>query len=630
MESILTAFLNGAVACVPLVAAVWIILRFSKGWLNAATRYSIWWIVLAVVILAPGLYLPRAIVEKLVIPMEMPLAPVEVSGEALPATVFSPAIVAAPVVPLNLNLSRMFVVLWAFAAALMLMRLLFTLVLLHRRKSYAAPAGEELDMLVERCLARCGVRRRVHTGVLDHIASPMVAGPFRACMLIPARLLTALSADEMELICLHEAAHLARFDDAALLLQRVLQAALVWNPLVHWISRQIDREREIACDDFVIAMTGEPRPYASCLTHVAEVAGVYRISPLAAAATDGRSHLSARVELLLDKTRRAGARLLTGRFASFAAVLVLAAFVSTKLPAVFAFAAAQKRQPPVMVAQVREPKPAVPLPAPRTAAAPVAAPVTPATVKVFVTVTDPLHRFVTGLDRDVFKVFEQGTEQQISRFNGEDQPVSIWIVWNVGRVAESQQLSLARQTDAARASGQELKLMLSERNPQDTFSIIPVDAESLRTAGDEIRSSTKERKAVVIVSGPDGNSASLASHPELVRILRSGEAPIYSIGVGASPATVGVLAPTTPMLLAQAVNDTGGQYLGAADLDNLPAVVMRLVIEMRNLYELEYSARQRPRNGITPAVEVTIAQPGGLPTLTAHSRVTFTSLTQTK
>ena len=64
----------------------------------------------------------------------------------------------------------------------------------------------------------------------------------------------------------HEAAHLARWDDYGLLAQRFIEALFPWHPVVRWITRQMDLEREVACDDFVVEATGQARQYASCLT----------------------------------------------------------------------------------------------------------------------------------------------------------------------------------------------------------------------------------------------------------------------------------------------------------------------------------------------------------------------------
>jgi hypothetical protein len=51
-------------------------------------------------------------------------------------------------------------------------------------------------------------------------------------------------------------------------------------------------------------------------------------------------------------------------------------------------------------------------------------------VLIPVTVTDPLNRFVTGLDRESFKLFEDKAEQKLVSFGSEDAPLSIGIVFD--------------------------------------------------------------------------------------------------------------------------------------------------------------------------------------------------------
>ena len=138
-------------------------------------------------------------------------------------------------------------------------------------------------------------------GISADIASPMAAGLFRPAILLPERLLAELDDEELDQIRMHETAHLLRRDDIDLLIQRSLEALFALHPVVRWITRRIDLEREIACDDFVVEQTGQARPYASCLTRVVEIAGGVRSSLVAAAATEERSHLARRIEMLSTK-----------------------------------------------------------------------------------------------------------------------------------------------------------------------------------------------------------------------------------------------------------------------------------------------------------------------------------------
>src|SRR5579863_2123813 len=49
-------------------------------------------------------------------------------------------------------------------------------------------------------------------------------------------------------------------------------------------------------------------------------------------------------------------------------------------------------------------------------------------VLIPVTVTDPMNRFVTGLEKENFKVFEDKKEQAITTFSSEDATLSVGVV----------------------------------------------------------------------------------------------------------------------------------------------------------------------------------------------------------
>ena len=131
----------------------------------------------------------------------------------------------------------------------------------------------------------------------------MAAGLFRPAILLPERLLAELDDDELDQIRMHETAHLLRRDDIALLLQRSLEALFALHPVVRWITRRIDLEREIACDDAVIAATHSARSYAECLAHLAEKTFVQRSVALAQAAIGKMRQVSTRVAQILDSDR---------------------------------------------------------------------------------------------------------------------------------------------------------------------------------------------------------------------------------------------------------------------------------------------------------------------------------------
>ncbi len=371
MSAILAAFVNGGIAGIAVTIAVWLALSVApRRALNAATRYAIWWITLFVVVALPVFYMPRRAEPITVAPAVYIVAPTETEVTDLVSTPASNEVPPprSPLFPLELRAGRWPILIftaWGIGAFLMMLRLGASYVILERRKNRAR-AVEKLQGWPVRAL------------VSPDIASPMAAGLFRPAILLPERLLAELDDEELDQIRVHETAHLLRRDDVALLVQRSIEALFALHPVVRWITRRIDLEREIACDDFVVEQTGQARPYASCLAHVVEIAGGMRASIAASAATAERSHLARRIEMLLDKTRHKGTRLLKTRLSFMVGALIALAFVAVKTPGIVAFAATESLyDQPALPPEPPSPPAAPSAPEPPAPPAPPAAPEAP-------------------------------------------------------------------------------------------------------------------------------------------------------------------------------------------------------------------------------------------------------------
>jgi uncharacterized protein (TIGR03435 family) len=204
-----------------------------------------------------------------------------------------------------------------------------------------------LAQLLRSYLYLCGVKRRASisneplpaTGrtprllLSTDLDSPIAAGFARPAVILPASLPAKLSREEMDYVLLHEAAHLARWDDWTNLLAHVVGAVTALHPVAHWILHRIERDREAACDDWVVARTQSPRPYARSLARMYELrlAQRQRFSEelLASGMFGGGSHLSERIEALLRRGRDFAPRMSAKRAgASATALLGLAAIAS--------------------------------------------------------------------------------------------------------------------------------------------------------------------------------------------------------------------------------------------------------------------------------------------------------------
>src|SRR4029078_9385619 len=105
--------------------------------------------------------------------------------------------------------------------------------------------------------------------VCDRIAAPVLIGILRPIILLPPAALTGYSPDEIEMILLHELAHVRRWDNLINLLQRLVESLLFLHPAVWLFSSWIRREREACCDALVVTRTDRPHAYAELLVALA-------------------------------------------------------------------------------------------------------------------------------------------------------------------------------------------------------------------------------------------------------------------------------------------------------------------------------------------------------------------------
>lgn len=99
---------------------------------------------------------------------------------------------------------------------------------------------------------------RVRLFVSDHASGPMTLGALKPIVLVPAGFLTGLPSAQVEAILLHELAHIRRHDFLLGLAQTAIRTVLYFNPAVILMSRNVDEDREQACDDIAVRLTGKP------------------------------------------------------------------------------------------------------------------------------------------------------------------------------------------------------------------------------------------------------------------------------------------------------------------------------------------------------------------------------------
>ena len=263
-------------------------------------------------------------------------------------------------------------------------------------------------------------------------------------------------------------------------------------------------------------------------------------------------------------------------------------------------------------------------------------------VLIPVTVTDPFNRFVTGLDKDNFKLFEDKKEQEIVQFSSEDAPLSIGVVFDCsGSMGTKLEKSRQAVTQFFRTANPEDEFFLVQFNDTadlaDPFTRNLVEIQNRLTftqskgrtalldaiylALHEMKKAKNPRKALLVISD-GGDNASRYTENEIKNLVKEADVQIYAIGIyepiGARSRTPEELA--GPGLLTEIAEQTGGRQYAVENLAELADIAAKIGVELRNQYILGYSPHNQERDGKYRRVEVKLNQPRGLPPLRAFWR----------
>ena len=158
---------------------------------------------------------------------------------------------------------------WAAVAAWRLGRLGWECIQVRNVKQGAVAADEASEAVFARIAENMGLVRPVCLRIGPAEGVPLVAGFGRPAVILPAGFLASNSAEQVAQVLRHELAHVQRWDDVSNLIQQAIAAVLFFHPAVWWLSERLALDREIACDDHVLAATRQARPYALLLAEFA-------------------------------------------------------------------------------------------------------------------------------------------------------------------------------------------------------------------------------------------------------------------------------------------------------------------------------------------------------------------------
>lgn len=266
-------------------------------------------------------------------------------------------------------------------------------------------------------------------------------------------------------------------------------------------------------------------------------------------------------------------------------------------------------------------------------------------VLIPVTVVDPLNRFVTGLEKEHFRLFEDKVEQSVAHFASEDAPLSIGLVFDASG-SMGAKLQKSRQAAAQ---------FFKTANPEDEFFLVqfndrPAMVVPFTTSTEEIQNRLtftqskgrtalldaiylslhemkkghNPRKAILVLSD-GGDNSSRYTESEIRSLVREADVQIYAIGIFEPVSSRGRTAEelSGPSLLSELAEQTGGRHFPVENVNELPDVAAKIGIELRNQYVLGYSPTNMEKDGKYRRVNIKLVQPRGLPPLRAFWRTGY-------
>ena len=264
-------------------------------------------------------------------------------------------------------------------------------------------------------------------------------------------------------------------------------------------------------------------------------------------------------------------------------------------------------------------------------------------VLVNATVTDPNNRFVTGLEKEHFQLFEDKVEQTISHFSSEEAPTSIGLLFDV---SSSMGDKIARAKDAAVA-------FLKTSNPDDEFYLLTfADQPSLdeeftsdvsqiqnRLVYKNAKGSTTLYDAVYLGLGKmkQGHNPKKAmllitdgedtrSRYSLVNVrhaVKESDVQIYAIGIVSSYYSDFAQGRSGRSVLEEMTEVTGGKAYFPNSVYELEDICTKIAVELKNQYVLGYASSNPSRDGRWRKIKVKLNAPRGLPALSVRSKTGY-------
>ena len=272
-------------------------------------------------------------------------------------------------------------------------------------------------------------------------------------------------------------------------------------------------------------------------------------------------------------------------------------------------------------------------------------------VTLTVTVTDTYGRYVSGLNKNAFAIFDEKQAQEISFFSDDDAPVSVGVIFDVSGSMGGDKIRRAREA---------LSRFIQTSHNSDEYFLIAFNSRAqllldktrdgnavldkltfVQTRNqtalydacylgvEKVQRGVHPKRALLLISdGQDNNSRYTFS--ELRKLLKESDVTLYGIGILSGSDAGSSLGMEGQGIMDELANVSGGKAFfprSAAEMDD---IFEQIALELRHQYSIGYKPKEFVSDGKWHKIKVKVSPPRGLPRLFVRSKEGYFALANPK
>lgn len=269
-------------------------------------------------------------------------------------------------------------------------------------------------------------------------------------------------------------------------------------------------------------------------------------------------------------------------------------------------------------------------------------------INLTVTVTDQYGRYVSGLEKKAFAVFDGKEQQEITHFSDDDSPVSVGVIFDVSGSMSGDKVRRAREAlsrfiETSHDSDEYFLIAFNSRaqlvldKTRDGKAVLDkltyVETRSNTALYDatylgveKVQRGAHQKRALLLISdGQDNDSRYTFS--EVRRLLKESDVVLYSIGILGANDPGSSLGMEGQATLDELSSVSGGKAFFPNSAAEMDEIFEKIALELRHQYSIGYRPANFTNDGKWHKIKVKVTPPRGLPRLFVRSREGYYAVT---